>query len=133
MLATYKDFNERFPGLEFDWFALDAEGNIGLFSTAGFGPVPAEVQLYFQDHDRVAFHTGWLDSEAWQEWKEYAKHGLFVFDWQHWKGPYLKLEQPLCKMEESFKQQILQIPSLPVFDVTFGVVETIAVEESKEI
>jgi hypothetical protein len=129
MPATYQDFNERFPGLEFDWFAADTEGNIALFSTAGFGPVPVEVQSHFQDYDRVAAHIDWRVLEIWQEC---AKHGLFVFDWQHWKGPYLKMEQPLGEMEAAFKQQILQIPNLIVFDVIFDEVESIEVAEGEK-
>jgi hypothetical protein len=126
---SYKDFSERFPGLEFDWFALDAEGNIGLFSSAGFGPVPANVQLHFLGHDQAASQIDWRVPEV---WKECASHGLFVFDWQHWNGPYLKVEQPTSEIEAAFKHQILQIPGLPVFKVTFGAVESIFVEEDKE-
>ena len=51
MSTTHETFSERFPGFEFDWFAQDAEGNIALFSTGGFGPVPSTVQAHFQGHD----------------------------------------------------------------------------------
>jgi hypothetical protein len=129
MPTTYQNFNERFPGLEFDWFAVDATGNIGLFSTAGFGPVPIEVQTHFQEYDRVAAHIDWRVPEVWQE---SAKHGLFVFDWQHWEGPYLKMEQPVSEVEAAFKQQILQIPNLLVFDVIFSEVQSVEVEESEK-
>ena len=123
------DFNERFPGLEFDWFAMDVERNIGLFSTAGFGQVPGNVQLHFQDHDRAASHIDWRAADV---WKECARYGLFVFDWQHWKGPYLKMAAPEKEMEPALKQQILQIPGLPVFKGTFDAVESIPVGYDKD-
>jgi hypothetical protein len=124
MATTYQSFDERFPGLEFDWFALDAAGNIGLFSSAGFGPVPTTVQLHFQMHDHAATHLDWRAPEV---WKACAEQGLFVFDWQHWNGPYLKLEQPLGELDAAFKDQILQIPQLTVFDLHFGEVASIEV------
>jgi hypothetical protein len=34
---------EAFEGGEFDWFAVDAAGHVGHFSTAGYGPVPRPV------------------------------------------------------------------------------------------
>jgi hypothetical protein len=127
MLPAYHHFNERFPGLEFDWFASDAEGNIGLFSTAGFGPVPDEVQLHFQGHDQVA---ALLDWRVPQVWKECASRGLFVFDWQHWQGPYRKEESPLGALAPAFKRHILSIPKLPFFKGSFQQIRGIAVQES---
>jgi hypothetical protein len=124
MLATYQSFEERFPGLEFDWFALDAEGHIGLFSSAGFGPVPPSVQLHFQEHDRAAFHLDWRVLAMEQAC---AECGLFLFDWQHWQGPYLKLAQPLQEMNAALRQQILHIPELMVFARSFATVKSIQV------
>jgi hypothetical protein len=121
MHPTYQHFEERFPGFEFDWFALDEAGRIGLFSSAGFGPVPASVQLQFQQHDRAAAHLDWRVLEMEQVC---AEQGLFLFDWQHWQGPYLKLAEPIREMEAAFRQQILQIPALLVFPVSFPAVKS---------
>jgi hypothetical protein len=126
-ISKIHDFSKRFPGLEFDWFALDAEGNIGLFSTAGFGPVPSNVRLHFRAHDQAFRHFDLYEFEA------CGRHGLPVFDWQHWEGPYVKLEQPTSPMAIAFKQHILQIPDLPVFDVVFAAVESIAVAEGDKL
>jgi hypothetical protein len=124
MLATYQQFEERFPGLEFDWFALDATGRIGLFSSAGFGPVPASVQLHFQEHDRTAFQIDW---RVLQMEQACAELGLFLFDWQHWKGPYLKLAEPAAEIQAAFRHQILQIPDLMVFPLSFAAAKSIEV------
>jgi hypothetical protein len=126
-IGKIQDFNNRFPGLEFDWFALDAEGSIGLFSTAGFGPVPTNVQLHFRSHDQTVRLFDLYELE------KCGRYGLFVFDWQHWQGPYLKMEQPRSPVAISFKQHILQIPSLPIFNMVFASVESIVVEESDKL
>jgi hypothetical protein len=133
MPATPKPFSERFPGLEFDWFAQDAEGNIGLFSTGGLGPVPSNVQPHFQSHDRAALsidlpHAGSLDV-----WKDFARQGLYVFDWQPHAGPYRKMEQPEGEMPAAFQHHILQIAGLPFFNGVFRQVEGIGVGQSGEL
>ena len=80
MTVPSQAFNERFAGLEFDWFAQDAEGNIGFFSTGGLGAVPLNVLPHFQHHERAARridlpHAGSLDV-----WQDVAQQGLYVFD-----------------------------------------------------
>ena len=36
-------YKGELAGREFDWFAIDSDGNIGLFSTAGEGRIPETV------------------------------------------------------------------------------------------
>ena len=98
-----------FEGVEFDWFAVDAVGHIGHFSTAGWGPVPLRVL------DRLdAAHTDALWSLGkrllelpvvgqatghrpgrMDDWLELARRGLFCFDWQqNFSGPYQRIATP---------------------------------------
>ncbi len=39
-----------FDGEEFDWFAMDIDGNLAIFSTAGKGFIPKEVRKKYKDH-----------------------------------------------------------------------------------
>ncbi|SFQ78958.1 hypothetical protein [Hymenobacter arizonensis] len=131
--ATDFPFSERFPGFEFDWFAQDAEGNMGLFSTGGFGPVPLVVQRHFQDHDCAALgialpHAGSLDV-----WQDVALHGLYVFDWHPHAGPYRKLKQPEGEMSAELHQLIQHIADLPTFNGAFRQVEGIAMGPGGEL
>ena len=43
--------NHKYIGEEYDWAALDKDGNIGYFSTAGCGPIPhiCENEAYFEN------------------------------------------------------------------------------------
>ena len=97
-----------FEGGEFDWFAVDADGHIGHFSTAGYGPVPLPV-LERLDADQtdevwslgerlldlpvIGEATGHLPGRI-DDWLELARRGLFGFDWQHWSGPYRRAATP---------------------------------------
>jgi len=45
-------YNHGIEGSEFDWFAEDIEGNIGLFATAGEGAVPDVVVINFKEHSK---------------------------------------------------------------------------------
>ena len=70
-----------FAGTEFDWFAVDQDGNFALFATAGKGPVPDQVLHSPEPHDELAKSiavVGWGSSEV---WSSYARVGLFVYDW----------------------------------------------------
>ena len=127
--TTPEPFSERFPSFEFDWFAQDAEGNLALFSTGGFGPVPSDVQGHYQGHDRAASsievpHWGSLGV-----WKDYARQGLYVFDWVPNTGPYRQMEQPNGEIPAALQHLLLQITGLPLFTGVFRLADSIAVGE----
>ena len=64
-------FEERYVGMEFDRFALDAEGQVGLFASSGCGEVPPEVRRHWQAHDAVADQPEephFRSSEVWRIW-----------------------------------------------------------------
>lgn len=103
-------------GREFDWFALDSEGSVALFATAGEGFIPAEIASRISLHDAVseslpAPHTGTA-----QVWSDYAAHGLFVFDWDLPGGPYIRRAVPTAPIDRGLRAKIMAIhilPSLP--------------------
>jgi hypothetical protein len=99
---------EAFEGSEFDWFGVDAAGHVGHFSTAGFGPVPLPVLDRLdaaQEHELwslgkrllelpvIGTSAGHLPGRI-DDWLEFARRGLFGFDWKHWSGPYLRAATP---------------------------------------
>jgi hypothetical protein len=99
---------EAFEGGEFDWFAVDAAGHVGHFSTAGYGPVPrpvldrldaAQADPLWSLGERllelpvIGTATGHLPGRI-DDWLELARRGLFGFDWKHWSGPYLRAATP---------------------------------------
>ncbi len=100
---------KNYFGEEFDWLAVDRDGHVGHFSTAGYGPAP----LVFTEHGRnqqAAFeYIMTLPKEKpliplkiagggdLTDWQDMAKRGIFSFDHQDWRGPYQQVAQPLRK------------------------------------
>jgi len=94
---------EVVTGGEFDWFAMDGEGHVGHFATAGFRPIPRIVLARFgelREFDRrilqlpaIGEATGHLGGLI-EDWLEMARRGLFSYDWQHWSGPYARAATP---------------------------------------
>lgn len=99
---------EDYEGLEYDWFAVDADLHVAVFSTAGWGEIPSVV---------LEANPPWDDSETerilaerlaptgrylpegrgpgtCEEWKLLAERGIYVFDWRHWSGPYERIVAP---------------------------------------
>jgi len=93
-------------GIEFDWFAVDDCGHVGLFSTAGYGPVPAAVLEHTAELDAV--YNTWRDAVSpsgrcierplrqgdFGDWVSAAERGLYGFDWKIWDRPYERLTVP---------------------------------------
>lgn len=92
-------------GFEFDWFAVDQDGHIGHFSSAGYGAIPQavlehpdaqeQVAAYFQEQPKqtgaelMISTGGTLD-----DWLAMAHQGIFSYDFKHWDGPYQLIARP---------------------------------------
>lgn len=124
-------------GLEFDWFARDQEGQLAVLTSAGKGCIPKRVFA-----GSVEAYNGFVaaiasraisqavlvskESGRFHDWREYAEHGLFAYDFQDVhrssakeRGGYDLIFRP------SVPATILDLPEhvmtcLPVLDVAFG-------------
>lgn len=111
---------EQIQGREFDWFAVDGDGNVAMFATAGEGFVPEEVMRHLSQHDNLseeipAPHTGTPEV-----WNDYAAIGLYVFDWDLPGGPYVLQVSPSRPMTPEFHRKVRGISQLPVYDGSFS-------------
>ena len=131
---------EAVQGGEFDWFAVDADGHVGHFATAGFGPVPAVVLTRLAElrelDERVlrlpaiGAATGHLSGII-DDWLEMARRGLFAYDWKHWNGPYRRAATPsrpiaLADLPPDVRE-LVQVVTWP--DVRLAELSTIRPEE----
>jgi|SRR5579864_6224969 len=117
--------NRNILGAEFDWFAVDFDGHVGHFSSAGFGPVPLAAEADAGRYDRVfelfkkspgsrtaSFERG--SGKGCDDWLKIAQHGIFSYDWKHWNGPYARIatpENPILKdqLPEEIKSTVVRI------------------------
>ncbi|MCB9923460.1 MAG: hypothetical protein H6822_14860 [Planctomycetaceae bacterium] len=75
---------------DFEWYALDHDGLVGMFTSAGPGPVPADVFRDLDAYISVAEFFGLLprkgDAEIFiskprvDDWRQAAERGLYGFD-----------------------------------------------------
>lgn len=110
-------------GNEFDWFAVDAKGQVALFATAGAGFIPDAVLASHAEHECI---TDNIESPNWGTkavWDDYAKLGLYVFDWDG--RAYQRKRVPSGTAKENLLATIQGIKNLPTVSVTFEMLETI--------
>jgi hypothetical protein len=127
MNPTREDVDKLF-GMEFDWFAQDVTGAIGLFSTSGYGEIPVEVLRHVAAHREVADRIPLSHWGTIAVWQDYAQVGLYVFDWQHWAGPYEQVAAPLAAVPASLREAILQLPELPQLPLWFSEASAVNIE-----
>lgn len=93
-------------GFEFDWLARDADGHVGLFSTAGGGHAPEAFLLDTGRHDAAiemllgmpagtsALFSPHVAPGLDNTWRQVAERGLFAFDSDPGGGPYRLVAAP---------------------------------------
>ena len=79
-------------GEEFDWFAADSIGQLGVFTSAGRGFIPSRVFTSVSSYNEfIAVLDCRPLSKAilefsgtgrFADWKELSEHGLFAYDFQ---------------------------------------------------
>ncbi len=105
-MSTYE---EELEGREFDWYAVDSEGHVAIFTTAGEGHIPKAVLESFILHDEISESMespNWGSSDV---WSDFANQGFFVFDWELPGGPYKRQCSPASEIDASLKSKILRI------------------------
>jgi hypothetical protein len=110
--------DHQFLGLELDWLGVDDEGALGLFCSAGFGPVPKEALDCAQSIGATTNHFLNFPQvsevkvlKPLKEWEEMGKRGIYVFDWSHEFKGYVLAVAPTQPIRQSNKR-ILEVLSL---------------------
>ncbi|MDP2306306.1 MAG: hypothetical protein Q8P18_09795 [Pseudomonadota bacterium] len=126
-------------GLEFDWLASDADGNVALFSTAGGGYVPGEFLRDTDAHDRAvdsisgmrartrALFAPRLAPGLPNTWLTMAERGVFAFDSDSFGGPYRLVAAPEAPVRAS------ELPEAAAAVVGGLILEHLRFAELKEI
>ena len=88
--------DDHLAGTEFDWVAVDAGGNLAVFSTCGYGPVPPVALERAIDQDAII--------ECIKAATGIPTHAdllilptecpIYIFDWKLHDGPYVLARRP---------------------------------------
>jgi len=97
-------------GVEFDWLLVDDDGHVALCCSSIDGEIPDRV-LEIEERQQDAFReavaalaerlpllgsfreeSGGMGSDLVSP--EFAKRGIYVFDWKPWSGPYRRMLVP---------------------------------------
>lgn len=111
---------EELQGREFDWFALDSDGNVAMFVTAGAGFVPEEVVRHLSQHDSVVEEIPAPHMGTPEVWNDYAAHGLYVFDWDLFADLYFLEAAPSKPMARDLHFKVRGINQLPIYNGSFS-------------
>ena len=139
-------YDDYYGAVEYDWWAVDRDGHVAVFSTAGFGPTPVDV-----------LSSPWAD--AWsefeeaiisrvpavgvgvplgrgpgtcQEWTLEAARGLYVFDWPGGSTHrYEKIVQPSVAIQSAALPETLRnrVEAVRIEALCFQDAATISVGE----
>lgn len=108
-------------GHEIDWFALDANDNVGLMSTAGSGFVPDCVIQNYEKHLKITSEIPNPNIGSIDVWTDYASLGIWVFDWGYLgsDGPYQLVKGPIGNSNLETIDTIKRIKDLPKIRTLF--------------
>jgi hypothetical protein len=118
-------YEDELEGREFDWYAIDASGNIAIFCTAGEGCIPDDVISCFEKHDEISDSIespNWGSSDV---WSDYSALGLYVFDWDLHGGPYKRKRLPSAEISIELKERIMKVVKTVKVGMCFSQVEDI--------
>jgi hypothetical protein len=136
--APASPFWGEYRGVDFGWFASDAESNLGIFFNEGFGFVPDAVQASYQVHAQLAQEMEQPYKGSLHLARDLAAEGLFVFVWSgQWEPynwslptePYEQVAQPTQPLAPTLKARMLQIAGLPVLRQNFRSETTVSVAD----
>jgi hypothetical protein len=113
------ELSRELESTEFDWFAIDLDGRVALFATAGSGTSPESVRTSVEKHDAIGAAleaTGWGTPAVWQS---YSRVGLFAYDWSDPQGCYVRVAEPIVPLSTALAVCICTCSTLPKLNVSF--------------
>jgi len=112
------DEGHPWSGIEHDWLGVDVQGHVAVFTTAGWGAVPMELDQHLDDVDAALDRVRKLPEigsayigprradVSYSDWDAYSAKGFYAYDWQdpggqETGGPYLRLSSPTVPISVS--------------------------------
>jgi hypothetical protein len=110
-----------FIGSEFEWYAVDQDGFLAIFFSAGWGPVPDVVFDSFAAQKLIETWIGlsqisYPDANFQATSRRLFELGVFAYDWLDSFGPYRRFvnpEKPVALTDLHFSHQSIAFIHLP--------------------
>lgn len=109
--------------IDFDWFAIDVSGNAAVFATAGSGKIPVKVLEFQIEHENLSNVIGTPNWGNDAVWDDYAKLGLYVFDWA--TDSYQRIRSPIGALSQNLRNMLNDQNILPRLAVDFSQVRSV--------
>jgi hypothetical protein len=130
----WKDESHPRSGVEFDWLGVDLQGHVAVFTTAGFGPVPMQVDQHLDDVDAALDRVGQLPvigsagdigrrsaDGDYSDWNAYSAKGFYAYDWEDQGSRYQRLSSPAVPISVSqLPAEIRAVAQFAEFPVKFA-------------
>ena len=110
-------------GREFDWYALDKEGNIGMFAAGGSCRVPPKVFEHYEEYELIRDFIEEPNYGSEDVWQDHANIGFYVFETDMNGAPYTKRAEPTNDMKPTLKQKIMSLPNLQKYNLSFSEID----------
>lgn len=84
-------YHEALHGVEHDWLAVDQDGHVGFFTTAGGGLAPRALVLDPHGYEAAIaalFALPAAGEPTTDDWTAMARRGVYTFDADYNGGPY---------------------------------------------
>jgi hypothetical protein len=121
----WQDLADQMNGTDFNWYAVDSEGCIGLFATAGEGWIPKSVAENLDEHRAISENLDEPHFGSLEIWTDYAKLGFFVFDWGASGFSYRKMTDPIGKPDSALVSRVMAVKGLPRLPYSFATKEEV--------
>ena len=119
----------KFDGIDFEFFAIDKNGNIALFVTAGSGFVPVAAECLESQICKVSEQIPTPNIGTGSVWQDYGNVGLHVYDWVVSDSSYVLIQNPIASMPQELQKNIQALGNIPKFNVEFGKVKRVNAED----
>ena len=129
----YSHYHPNF-GIEFDWLAHDPDGSVGLFMTAGYGPVPQSSYAAAKELDDVDIASlpvicGFrleIQAPITTSYEQPAQRGLYCYDWDLGSDLYHRGSLPVHPLAVAdMPPEVSRLARLVQLPVTFASCRTL--------
>jgi hypothetical protein len=119
-IEAARDGRRPFPDLS--WLCVDAAGDVGIFISAGFGPVPLEIFASVDDYARA-----WPIIEGMIESGSFYVYDYVGVGWYEPRKAYDRIRVPFATVRDNASMQVF--PHVRICGVRFADAESVVIED----